>query len=73
MRAMGMMVAILLLPLPAFGRDAPAKPDTSEQAAMIACGQSDCVLVDGKSLQKGPPPSYDKILERIEKRVGKLG
>ena len=47
--------------------------DTSEQAAMIACGQSDCVFVDGKSLQKGPPPSYDKILERIEKRVGKLG
>jgi hypothetical protein len=40
---------------------------------MIACGQSDCVFVDGKSLQKGPPPSYDKILERIEKRVAKLG
>lgn len=46
--------------------------DTSEQATMIACGHSDCVFVDGKTLQKGPPPSYERVLARIEKRVAKL-
>jgi hypothetical protein len=46
--------------------------DTTEQAAMIACGQSDCVFVDGKTLQKGPPPSYDRISKVIAKRKKRL-
>jgi GNAT superfamily N-acetyltransferase len=46
--------------------------DTSEQEAMIRCGQSDCVFVDGRNLQKGPPPSYEKIHKAIEKRLAKL-
>lgn len=46
--------------------------DTSEQSMMIQCGQSDCVYVDGKTLQKGPPPSYEKVHKTIAKRVGKL-
>ena len=46
--------------------------DTSEQSAMIACGQSDCVYLDGKSLQKGPPPSYDRIYKKMAKRVRRL-
>ncbi len=46
--------------------------DTSEQADMIACGQSDCVYLDGKSLQKGPPPSYARIRKKIERRVKRL-
>ena len=46
--------------------------DTSEQADMIACGQGDCVYLDGKSLQKGPPPSYDRISKKIEGRVKRL-
>lgn len=46
--------------------------DTSEQSTMIDCGQSDCVYVDGKVLQKGPPPSYDRIQKVIAKRVSKL-
>jgi GNAT superfamily N-acetyltransferase len=46
--------------------------DTLEQDAMIQCGHSDCVFVDGKNLQKGPPPSYEKILKTIEKQVARL-
>lgn len=46
--------------------------DTSEQSTMIGCGQSDCVFVDGKVLQKGPPPSYERIHKTIAKRVEKL-
>lgn len=46
--------------------------DTSEQAAMIRCGQSDCVFVDGNVVQKGPPPSYRRIYRMIATRVAKL-
>ncbi|MEN8114094.1 MAG: hypothetical protein ABFS21_06870, partial [Actinomycetota bacterium] len=46
--------------------------DTSEQAAMIRCGESDCVYLDGKPLQKGPPPSYEKIHKKMAKRVSRL-
>ena len=43
--------------------------DTIEQAAMIQCGEVDCVYLDGKPLQKGPPPSYEKIHKKMAKRV----
>ncbi len=46
--------------------------DTLEQSAMISCGQSDCVYLDGQTLQKGPPPSYDRIFKKMAKRVAKL-
>jgi GNAT superfamily N-acetyltransferase len=46
--------------------------DTMEQQAMISCGQSDCVFLDGKTLQKGAPPSYDRIFEAMSRRVAKL-
>ena len=46
--------------------------DTIEQSAMIRCGQSDCVLVDGKTVQRGPPPSYDRVYKMMAKRVDKL-
>lgn len=46
--------------------------DTSEQSAMIACGQSDCVYLDGTPLQKGPPPTYDRIRKKMAKRVKRL-
>ncbi len=46
--------------------------DTMEQSAMIRCGQSDCVFLDGKPLQRGAPPSFDVIRGRVAKRVSKL-
>jgi len=43
--------------------------DTSTRNAMAEWGVADAVLVDGKNLQKGPPPSYEKIRKAIAKRV----
>ncbi len=43
--------------------------DTSTRDAVAGWGMADEVLVDGKKLQKGPPPSYAKIRKAIAKRV----
>ena len=43
--------------------------DTSERSAVVEWGVSDAVLVDGKNLQKGPPPSFEKIRAAIAKRA----
>jgi len=43
--------------------------DVSERSAVAEWGRSDTVLVDGKDLQKGPPPSYEKIHKAIAKRL----
>ena len=46
--------------------------DTSSREAIARWGIADAVFVDGKNLQKGPPPSYDRILALIGKRVRRL-
>ena len=46
--------------------------DTSGRATVARCGYCDEVFVDGKTVQKGPPPSYEKIKAIIEKRLRKL-
>ena len=46
--------------------------DTTEQQVMVSCGQSDCVYLDGKTLQNGPPPSYQDIVKAMSKRVARL-
>jgi GNAT superfamily N-acetyltransferase len=46
--------------------------DTSTREAVERWGLCDAVLVDGKNLQKGPPPSYEKIQRAIVRRVQKL-
>lgn len=43
--------------------------DTSERSAVAQWGLSDAVLVDGKNLQKGPPPSYKKIHNAIASKI----
>lgn len=43
--------------------------DTSERGAVAEWGMSDAVFVDGKNLQKGAPPSYDKIHKAITRQV----
>jgi GNAT superfamily N-acetyltransferase len=43
--------------------------DTSERATVAEWGVSDAVFVDGKNLQKGPPPSYEKVRKAIAKRM----
>lgn len=46
--------------------------DTSDRAAVARWGISDGVFVDGVNLQKGPPPSYEKIRSVIARRVARL-
>jgi GNAT superfamily N-acetyltransferase len=43
--------------------------DISERSAVAEWGVSDSVFVNGKNLQSGPPPSYEKIRKAIAKRV----
>jgi hypothetical protein len=43
--------------------------DTATRDAVSEWGIADAVLVDGKSLQKGPPPSHERIRKAIAKRV----
>ena len=43
--------------------------DTSERSVVAECGVADAVFVDGKNLQKGPPPSYERIHAAIAKRA----
>ncbi len=46
--------------------------DTSSHEAVAKWGIVDAVFIEGKSIQKGPPPSYDKIHKLIAKRVKRL-
>jgi hypothetical protein len=46
--------------------------DTSDRTAFREWGEADALFVDGKALRAGPPPSYRKIREKIEKRLKKL-
>ena len=43
--------------------------DTSDRDTLIRCGRSDEVLVDGRPLQRGAPPSYWAVRRRIAKQV----
>lgn len=46
--------------------------DTSQTTTMRDHGHSDEVFLDGKSLQLGPPPSYDTIKKKVNKRIRRL-
>ncbi len=46
--------------------------DTSDRATFLEWGISDGLYIDGKEIRTGPPPSYDRLLSLIEKRVTKL-
>lgn len=46
--------------------------DTSSRTAVAEWGVADAVLVDGRNLQKGPPPSYAAIRKAIAGRVARL-
>jgi hypothetical protein len=46
--------------------------NTFTQADLHEWGISDALYIDGKEINTGPPPSYEKIRKKIEKRVKKL-
>ena len=45
--------------------------DTSSREAIAKWGVADGVFVNGKNLQKGPPPSYEKIRKTIARQVAR--
>ncbi|MFH1937301.1 MAG: hypothetical protein ABIK52_07040 [Bacteroidota bacterium] len=44
---------------------------TEEKKAIREWGLSDALYIDGKSLRMGPPPSYNKIRQKIVKKIHK--
>jgi GNAT superfamily N-acetyltransferase len=46
--------------------------DTMVKSAIVSCGQTDALFIDGKQVRTGPPPSYEKIKKMIEKKARKL-
>jgi len=47
--------------------------ETEDKARFLECGFSDALFIDGKAVRTGPPPSYEKILGLVEKRLRKRG
>jgi GNAT superfamily N-acetyltransferase len=43
--------------------------DTSDRETLLRCGRSDEVLVNGKPLQRGAPPSYKAVRRKIAKQL----
>jgi len=46
--------------------------DTSNRDNLLEWGIADGLYIDGKEVTTGPPPSYDKIVKLISKRLKKL-
>jgi GNAT superfamily N-acetyltransferase len=46
--------------------------NTFEKEAFEEWGISDGLFIDGKQIRTGPPPSYEKIKKKIEKRIKRL-
>jgi GNAT superfamily N-acetyltransferase len=46
--------------------------DTSERVAVAEWGFTDALLVDGKRVRTGPPPSYERIRRLVAARVRRL-
>ena len=47
--------------------------DTMQREAFLDCGIADGVFLNGKPLQSGPPPSYEKIRRKISRKVKAAG
>jgi GNAT superfamily N-acetyltransferase len=47
--------------------------DTFDRETFKEWGEADALFVDRKALRTGPPPSYEKIRNKIAKQVKKLG
>jgi GNAT superfamily N-acetyltransferase len=45
---------------------------TSDRDVFLEWGMSDALFIDGREVRNGPPPRYEKIRKKIEKRVKKI-
>lgn len=46
--------------------------DTTDKELVKEWGFNDALFIDGKEVNVGPAPAYEKIRRRIEKRVSKI-
>ncbi|MBU1158903.1 MAG: GNAT family N-acetyltransferase [Candidatus Thermoplasmatota archaeon] len=46
--------------------------DTMNRETMLEWGISDALFIDGKQVRTGPPPSFEKIKNLVDRRVRKL-
>jgi hypothetical protein len=46
--------------------------DTSNHQTFLEWGIGDALFINGKSIKTGPPPTYEAIKMKIQKRVNKL-
>jgi hypothetical protein len=46
--------------------------DTFDRETLLEWGIPDGLFIDGKRITTGPPPSYEKIKKKLEKRVRKI-
>ena len=46
--------------------------DTMNRETLLDWGISDALFIDGKQVRTGPPPSFDKIKNLVDRRVRKL-
>ncbi len=46
--------------------------DTSDKATFLEWGISDALFIDGKEVRTGPPPTYEKLVKLLAKRIRKL-
>jgi len=46
--------------------------DTFNRDNFLEWGIYDALFIDGKEVRTGPPPSYEKIVRAIEKKVKRL-
>ena len=45
---------------------------TNDREHFLEWGITDALFIDNKEMRTGPPPSYEKIKNRIAKRVKRL-
>lgn len=46
--------------------------DTTDRAARMEWGQMDALFIDGKPVRTGPPPSQEKLVKLVRRRVERL-
>jgi len=46
--------------------------DTSDRTTLLEWGECDALFVDGKRVRTGPPPTEEKLVRLIRRRVGRL-
>jgi hypothetical protein len=49
-----------------------AQYDTVDRKVLDEWGITDALFIDGREVRTGPPPSYEKIRKKIERRARRI-